>query len=496
MKLFRIRGGVHPDDCKAMTALRPIETLPLPKALYVPLHQHIGAPASPVVHRGEHVLKGQLLARGKGRITAPVHAPTSGQVVAIGRHPAHHTSGLPTETITLKPDGKDEWLDAEGPSVDPFARPPREIGALVAESGVVGMGGATFPTAVKLDLKARYALKTLVINGAECEPYLTCDDRLLQERAAAVVDGMRIMAHALGVKEIVVAIENNKPAAQAEMEAQTRSHPQISVAHLPTRYPMGSEKHLVQALTGLETPALGLTADLGVVVHNPATAAAVHDAVRLGRPLVSRVVTVSGGAIRKPKNLNVLVGTPVSDLLDYCGGFSAPPARLISGGPMMGQPLPSTRVPIVKGSNAILALTAREVPKQASMPCIRCASCVRACPSGLVPLEMANLIRTDDLDRAVDYGLTDCVACGSCAFACPSHIPLVQFFRYAKGELAARRRAEHKTKETARLAEERKARLEREKEAKRAAMAARKKKAAKAKAAKAKAKRTAAAEGA
>lgn len=488
MKLFKIRGGVHPADRKSMTAQRRIEKTPIPALLHVPLQQHIGAPAVPLVREGEHVRKGQLLARGEGKVTAVVHAPTSGRVINVGSYPAHHASGLSVRTITLKPDGKDEWGDLDA-AQDPLALAPNEIATRVAAAGVVGMGGATFPTAIKLDLGSRYCLSTLVINGAECEPYLTCDDRLFQERTDAVLDGVRIMARALGVDRAIIGIENNKPIAQATVEAKTRDDPWISVARLPTRYPMGSEKHLVQALTGKETPAGGLTADIGVVVHNPATAAAVHDALRYGRPLISRIVTVSGGAIHAPKNLDVLVGTPVQELLDFCGGFVTEPARLISGGPMMGQPLPSTRVPIVKGSNGILALTAREAEDRIVMPCIRCASCVRVCPCGLVPLEMASFIRAGDLEGAVAYGLIDCIACGSCAFACPSSIPLVQFFRYAKGELAAARRAEHKNKETARLAELRTARIERIKEAKRAEMARKK-------AARAKAKRRKTAEGA
>jgi len=474
MKLFKIRGGVHPDDCKTLTAERAIEDLPLPDLLHIPLQQHIGSPAAPVVRRGDQVLKGQLLAHSQGMISAPVHAPTSGRIMGVGNYPAHHASGLSVRTITLKPDGKDQWISRDGIPIDPFELDPDEIATRVAAAGIVGMGGATFPSAVKLNLRNRYTLDTLVINGAECEPYLTCDDRLMREHADAVIDGIRIMAHALGVRRIIIGIENNKPDAQAAMETQAHNYPEVSIARLPTRYPMGSEKHLVQTLTGLETPARGLTADIGVVVHNVATALAVHDALRNGRPLVSRVVTVSGGAIREPKNLRVLIGTPVEDLLKHCGHFSTEPARLISGGPMMGQRLPSTRVPVVKGSNGVLALTTAESVNDAVMPCIRCASCVGACPCGLVPLEMANYARAGDLEGAVGFGLMDCIACGSCAYVCPSNIPLVSYFNYAKGELTARQRAEHKQAETRRLAELRNERIEKQKQAKREALARRK----------------------
>jgi len=474
MKLFRISGGVHPDDCKTLTAKSAIETLPLPALLHIPLQQHIGSPAAPVVRRGDQVLKGQLLAHSQGIISAPVHAPTSGRVMGVGNYPAHHASGLSVRTITLKPDGKDSWVSSDAVPSDPFKLDPEEIATRVAAAGVVGMGGATFPSAVKLNLRTRYRLKTLVINGAECEPYLTCDDRLMQEHTTEVIDGIRIMAHALGVENIVLGIENNKPDAQLAMEAEALKFPGVSIARLPTRYPMGSEKHLVQTLTGLETPARGLTADIGVVVHNVATALAVHDALRHGRPLLSRIVTVSGGAVREPKNLRVLIGTPVDDLLSYCGGFTSTPARLISGGPMMGQILPSTRVPVVKGSNGVLALTASEMASEAPMPCIRCASCVRACPCGLVPLEMANYARAGDLEGSVGFGLLDCIACGSCAYVCPSNIPLVQYFNYAKGELTARQRAEHKQVEVKRLAELRSERIEKQKQAKREALAKRK----------------------
>jgi electron transport complex protein RnfC len=502
MKLFKIRGGVHPEDRKELSAARPIEALPMPALLHIPLQQHIGAPATPAVRRGQKVAKGQLLANSQGMISAPVHAPTSGRVVGIGSYPAHHASGLNVRTISLQPDGNDRWAEDIHGVDDPFALQPEEIAARVSSAGIVGMGGATFPSAVKLNLRKRYELQTLVINGAECEPYLTCDDRLMREHSDQVLDGIRIMAHALGVSSVVIGIENNKPEAQKAMQDAVRrlsaapgpddqpAAPPLSqtippvgakairVLGIPTRYPMGSEKHLVQTLTGKETPARGLTADIGVVVHNPATALAVHDALRHGRPLVSRVMTVSGGAVQRPANLRVALGTPLQNLIDHCGGFTVEPSNLVSGGPMMGQPLPGTRVPTVKGSNGLLALTAEETNRRDTMPCIRCASCVRACPCGLLPLEMAAHARAGDLEGVVKLGLMDCIGCGSCAYVCPSHIPLVQFFNFAKGEMAERGRAKQKQAETKRLAAQRTERMEVIKRAKREAMAKRKREAA------------------
>ena len=474
MRLFRIRGGVHPMGRKELVNRQPIEDLPLPPLLHVPLQQHIGTAAAPAVRRGQRVAKGELLAHSQGAISAPVHAPSSGRVMGIGSFPAHHASGLSVPTITLQPDGEDRWQAGLEGVADPFALAPDEIAARVSAAGIVGLGGATFPSSVKLNLRKKYALHTLAINGAECEPYLACDDRLMQEHAGEVIDGVRIMAHALGVDRVLIGIEANKPAALAAMTAAAAGHEGVRVVSLPVRYPMGSEKHLVQTLTGRETPARGLTADIGVVVHNPATAFAVHEALRLGRPLVSRVVSVSGDAISVPRNLRVPLGTPVQRLIDHCGGFREEPARLVSGGPMMGQPLPSTRVPMVKGSNGVLALTAAETRAREPMPCIRCASCVTACPCGLLPLEMAAHARAGDLEGAVKLGLMDCIACGSCSYVCPAHIPLVQFFSYAKGEMAARGRAKQKQTETRRLAEQRSERIEAMQRAKREAMAARK----------------------
>ena len=477
MMLFKIRGGVHPEGRKGLSGTRPIEPIVLPHLLHVPLQQHIGAAANPAVRRGQTVRKGDLLGERQGTVSAPVHAPTSGRVVGIGRYPANHPSGLSVATITLHPDGEDRWSDALAGADDPFALPPEEIAARVAAAGIVGMGGATFPAAVKLNLRQRYRLHTLVVNGSECEPYLTCDDRLMREQPDQILDGVRIMAYALGVSRIVVAIERNKPEALAAMRTAAADFTEVQVTALPNRYPMGSERHLVLTLTGRETPARGLTADIGVVVHNPATAFAVHEALRQGRPLVERVVTVTGAAVAEPRNLRVPLGTPIEHLLAQCGGLRETPARLICGGPMMGQPLPSTRVPIVKGSNGVLALTHAEINRHEPMPCIRCGSCVTACPCGLMPLDLVARARAADLEGAVRIGLMDCIGCGSCAYVCPAHIPLVQSINYAKGELAARGRARHKQIETKRLAEQRTARLEAAKRAKREAMARRKKQA-------------------
>ena len=472
MRLFNFRGGVHPDGHKQATSCKTIETLPIPKFLYVPVQQHIGAPAEPEVSVGDSVLKGELLAHSQGAVSAPVHSPTSGVISAIENHTAPHPSGLPVKTIVIESDGIDRWATSVAP-IDPFQLSAEEIALRVGAAGVVGMGGATFPSAVKLNLRNRYSIHTLVINGAECEPYLTCDDRLMRERSDAIIDGIRIIQKALGATKVIIAIEDNKAVALAEMKAAAAAHSDISIAKVPTRYPMGSEKHLIQAVTGKEVPARALSADIGMIVHNVGTAYAVNRAVRFSRPLVSRIVTISGGAVREPRNLEVLLGTRVSELIHYCGGYKETPARLLMGGPMMGQTIPHEEVPIVKGTGGIVALTKQEVVEQLARPCIRCGSCVTACPCGLMPLEMAARSKKGDFEGALGYGLMDCVACGSCSYVCPSNIPLVQYFNYAKGELANKQRSQHKATETKRLAELRIDRLEKEKLAKAEAAAAR-----------------------
>lgn len=464
--------GVHPADHKRPAADVPVRALPLPARLYVPLQQHIGAPARPVVLVGQSVLKGQLLAEAQGATSATVHAPTSGIVSAIGDICAPHPSGLPFPAVTIEADGDDRWADA-GMAVDPFVLPPQEIALRVAAAGVVGLGGATFPSALKLGLALRSKIHTLILNGGECEPYLSCDDRLMRDAPDDIVDGIRIMLHATGATRALVGIEDNKPAAIAALTAAARDFPAISVRSVPARYPLGSEKHLFSALTGQEVPADGRTTDLGALVHNVGTAWAVHEALRRGRPLVERLVTLNGGAIEKPGNIRVPVGALVEDVLAFVG-LKSEPARLVMGGPMMGNRLPHTNVPVVKGTSGILALTAAEAAPLDPGPCIRCSSCVRACPVGLLPLEMSARIAAADLNAAVALGLKDCIACGCCSFVCPSGIPLVQYFNHARGELAAQGRAQLRNESTRRLAAARVERLAREAQEKAAAAARRK----------------------
>lgn len=468
MKIFDIPGGVHPAYHKDLSSEQAIRQLPIPKRLYIPLQQHVGALSVPIVSLGERVKKGQILSVRQGTFSAAQHAPTSGTVVAIDAVLAPHPSGLQEKAIVIETDGADEWGDLPPPIDDPFAAPSQEIIDRVAGSGIVGLGGAIFPAAIKLDMGKQYKLDTLLINGSECEPYLTCDDRVMREFSEEVLDGARIMAHVLGTMKVIVAVEENKPQAIASLKLAAKGHPEVSIASVPVRYPVGYAQHLTKIVTGRETPAEHRNAEVGVVTHNVATARAVHHAVRFGRPLIARVVTVTGGAIQQPSNLEVPIGAMVSDLIAFCGGFRQSPKQVVLGGPMMGQPLPSYAVPIVKGSAGILALTSDEMVDARERPCIRCGSCVAVCPCGLSPNDMAALIRKEKIEAAAKLFVGDCIGCGSCAWVCPSHIPLVQYFNYANGvlgELERQRRKNERIKtlseaQATRLANQEKARKE------------------------------------
>ena len=457
----RLRGGIHVEEHKQSTTDKPIVTqFPLPKKLYIPVQQHVGKPAEPVVKVGEQVLKGQLLAYSQGAISAPIHAPTSGKIVDVKDFPAPHPSALPVRTVVLESDGQDKW-QATFTADDPFLLDPEEICSRVGGAGVVGLGGAVFPSAVKMNLGRKNQIHTLLINAGECEPYLTCDDRMMQERAAEIVLGIRLMLRGMQAPKAIIGIEDNKPAAFQAMQSACREFAEISVEKVPTRYPMGWDRQMLRYLTGLEIPADGRATDIGVVVHNVSTAFAVYQAVCLGQPLISRVVTVSGAAVSNPVNVEVPIGTLMSEVLTFCGVDKANMARLVMGGPMMGDALPHADVPIVKACNGILALSHAEIAEAPTQACIRCSSCVSVCPVGLLPLEMASRIRANQLEAAVDLGLKDCISCGSCSYICPSNIPLVHYFKFASGELVKRQQAEHKAEQTKRLINERNDRMER-----------------------------------
>jgi electron transport complex protein RnfC len=468
--------GVHPDDHKRPAADAPVRVMPVPARLYLPLQQHLGGPARPTVLVGQKVKKGELVAEATGMVSAPIHAPTSGTVVAVSEVTAPHPSGLSLPAIILEADGADEWTALQG-CADPFVLTPAEIGQRVAAAGVVGLGGAAFPSAVKLIGASRAKVTTLVMNGGECEPYLSCDDRLMRDQAAGIVDGIRIMLHATGAALALVGIEDNKPEAIAAMQGAASPFANVQIRPVPARYPMGSEKQLIQVLTGIEVPADGRPADIGVIVHNVGTALAVRGAVREGKPLISRLLTLNGHCASQPGNIEVRIGTLAEEVIAFAGGLKGDGiglARRIMGGPMMGMQIPHWRVPVVKGSSGILALDAAEVAEAEPNPCIRCGSCVKACPMGLLPLEMSARIRNEAYPEAIDLGLKDCIACGCCAYVCPSKIPLVQYFVHAKGELAAQDRAKLRTDATKKMALQRQERLDREAREKAEAAAKRK----------------------
>ena len=474
----RIQGGVHPDARKDLSAAPEISYLPLPERLYLPLRQHAGAEALPLVKVGDTVLKGQLLAASPSEVSAPIHAPTSGRIVEIGPILAPHPSGLTVDGIVLDSDGQDRWIDLDVPE-DPFALSGPVLAERVAQAGIVGLGGAIFPAAVKLKQGARHEIKTVIINGSECEPYLTTDDRIMRERAADIVDGARLVQHILKAYSIVIAIEDNKPEAIEAIKAASAHYGAIEVMPIPALYPMGSAKQLIFEVTGREVPAGGRSTDVGVLVHNVGTVYAIQQALRYGKPLISRVVTVSGQCVKSPANIEVLIGTPAKTLVEACGGLVGQPAQFMLGGPMMGMVVPSLEVPIIKGATGLLALSADELPRKEVSPCIRCARCVDACPMGLAPLEMAVFARADDLDNASESGLRDCILCGCCSYVCPAHIPLVQYFQYAKGKQDERRGTERKNNYIKQQTEARAARLAEEEAAKAAAKAAKKAAAAK-----------------
>jgi electron transport complex protein RnfC len=431
-QLFRFHGGVHPPEHKLESSILPSAKAPLPSLLLLPLQQHIGAKAKPVVQAGDRVLKGQVLARAEGNLSAALHAPTSGTVQAIGPAAVPHPSGMADLCITLVPDGADQWMDHA--PIDYRALPKEQLLARLRDGGIVGLGGATFPTHVKF---AAGPVQTLIINGAECEPWITTDDRLMRERAAEIVQGIVILRHLVNPAETVVGIEDNKPEAIIAMKEACKDTG-IEVAVVPTLYPTGGEKQLIRILTGKEVPSGGRPFSIGVACSNVATAYAVHRLVHHGEPMLSRLVTITG-AVKTPQNFEVLLGTPIAELVGAAGGALPGADGYIVGGPMMGLHVSDSALPVVKGTNCIIVKSPRLFPVQPlALPCIRCTRCAQACPADLQPQELYWFAKSKNFGKAQEYNLFDCIECGACAYVCPSHIPLVQYYRFAKGEIWAR----------------------------------------------------------
>jgi len=462
----RFPGGLYLEPNKVQSLQQPVRATRLPDTLYVPLSQHIGEPAEALVQQGDSVLKGQLIARSLSYISAPVHAPTSGRIIDIGDYRVPHPSGLKAPCIVIAADGADRSADTGLKMASPLQAEPAEIRQRVRDAGIVGLGGAGFPTSVKLNPGPDREVELLVINAAECEPYISCDEALMCTRPRDIIDGIRIMRHALRARQVVIGIEDNMPGAirclQTALAAAGETEIRIMV--VPAIYPAGGERQLIYALTGEEVPTQGLPIDLGIVCHNVGTADAVARALLHGEPLISRVVTVTGAGVSQPANLEVRIGTPIAELIEQCGGYTDRVSRLLMGGPMMGVALPSDSIPVIKTSNCILAASSEETPQPpAARPCIRCGACTDACPAGLLPQQLYWYAHARDFDRVQDYSLFDCIECGCCAQVCPSHIPLVQYYRFAKTEIWDLERERQKADIARQRHEIRLERLEREK---------------------------------
>jgi len=467
MSIFPFHGGLKLKAYKRGSTDLPVMAAKIPKYLILPLQQHIGSAAKPVVEIGQRVFRGQLIASASDKVSAPVHASSSGTVVAIEPRPTPHASGLDHQCIVIESDGLDQSRRREHRCVYYKDLSVEEVRLAIFNAGIVGMGGAGFPSFIKLS--GEKAVDTLILNGAECEPYITCDDMLMQEQAPGIFEGLEIMQYAVKAKHCIIAIENNKPIAikRMRMALKNSGRKDIEVVSIPTVYPTGGEKQLIQTLTGKEVPSQSIPLDIGILCVNVGTAHAVSQALYHGEPLISRYVTVNG-AVSKARNLEVRIGTPMGDVIEQCGGNRKTLNRVIMGGPMMGVAMHSDMAPVIKTTNCIVATSVvSDVPlpsrDQIALPCIRCGACISVCPMGLLPHQLYWYARAKDMDKVQDYHLFDCIECGCCDYVCPSQLPLVQYYRYAKSTIWRQEREKRISDKSRERHEYHNFRLEREK---------------------------------
>lgn len=465
--LGRFHGGLKLPGHKALSVRTAIADAPAPQTVVIPVRQHIGRPADVLVKIGEQVGKGQKIAAAEGYISAPVHASISGTVTAIENRHTPHPSGLKTLCIEIESDGLDQWVSGLPAKVEDFqSLDAVQLRNLLRDAGIVGLGGAAFPTAVKLNPREPGSIHTVIVNGAECEPFITCDDLLMQEHAAEIISGIAIVQQLLKPQRVLIGIEDNKPQAIAKMQqavaASNTTH--IEVIPVPTIYPTGGEKQLIKVLTQTEVPSNGLPADLGISCHNVGSVFAIHNAIILGEPLIDRVVTLAGEGIDTPQNVRVRLGTLFADIVQFAGGYTKAADHLIMGGPMMGISLSHDELPVIKATNCLLIAAAQEIRQPAQvMPCIRCGQCADACPAQLLPQQLHWFAQAKDFDKIQEYNLFDCIECGCCDYVCPSHIPLVQYYRHAKTEIWLEEKQLGKSNIARERFEFREARLERKK---------------------------------
>ena len=425
------KGGIHPPENK-ITSSKAIKRMPVPKVVYVPIAQHIGIPSEIVVDRKDKVVKGQVVAKSGGFVSSNIHTPVSGTVTKLDM--IIDSSGYKKQCIVIRTDQKDEanFEEPDLPLKKEITMDQKDILQHISDSGIVGLGGATFPSHVKLDLKNDNKVDCLVINGVECEPYLTADHRLMLEKAEEIIVGIQILMHALHIKNAVIGIENNKKDAIQVLKKACADDKNIKVAALKVKYPQGSEKQLIKAILKREVPKGGLPMDVGVIVHNVGTIYAIYQAVQYDIPLMERVVTVTGKKIENASNFWVKIGTPIKDLVAEVGGIPEGTRKIVNGGPMMGKAIKNTDVPVTKGTSGILVISEDEASRKESKNCIRCSNCVFVCPMGLEPHLLMNLSEKGMYERASEEDIMTCIECGSCSYVCPSHRPLLDYIRFGK----------------------------------------------------------------